>query len=97
SRSRRPCGSVPRRGGAGPDEGARRRVNGEDGLLSLDESDAYLARTFEVPDGFDRDTPLGEQGLVDSVSMIELAIVLEEDLGILLADVADLHSISIRE
>jgi hypothetical protein len=29
-------------------------VNGGDGLLSLDEFDAYFAKRFGVPDGFDR-------------------------------------------
>ena len=64
-------------------------------LTSIDEFVRYLAVAIGKPDTeFDPQLALAHQAISDSVTMVELAIVLEQELGVDLPDDIDLREAS---
>jgi acyl carrier protein len=62
---------------------------------SIDEFVRYLAVAIGKPDAeFDFEIALARQAISDSVTMVELAIVLEQELGVDLPDDLDLREAS---
>ena len=66
-----------------------------DPLRSADDLGRYLAGAIGAEDLILRaDHPLGDQLTLDSVRMVELAIVLEQELGVDLPDDLDLRGLT---
>jgi acyl carrier protein len=59
--------------------------------------ETYVRELLGRTEPLDMATPLGEQVELDSVTLIELAVILEEDMDIVVSDVIALGALSIAE